>query len=181
MKIAVYCASSTSVSQSALQIGFNLCEEIAKAGHQLVWGGGAISVMGEVAKGVRSQGGYTIGVIPERLTNIEFIDKDSHEMHVVKDMRERKGLIEKLSDGFIALPGGLGTLEELFEIWVGRYLGFHGKPISVLDPDGTYNTLRSALADLTEKNLLKPGQHELVKWCSNPTDSISHLESEQSA
>jgi hypothetical protein len=181
VKIAVYCASSISVPQSALQIGFNLGEEIAKAGHQLVWGGGAISVMGEVAKGVRSQGGYTIGVIPERLTNIEFIDKDSHEMHVVKDMRERKGLIEKLSDGFIALPGGLGTLEELFEIWVGRYLGFHGKPISVLDPDGTYNTLRSALADLTEKNLLKPGQHELVKWCSNPTDSISHLESEQSA
>jgi uncharacterized protein (TIGR00730 family) len=137
--------------------------------------------MGEVAKGVRSQGGYTIGVIPEKLTNIEFIDSDAHEMHVVEDMRARKGLIEKLSDGFIALPGGLGTLEELFEIWVGRYLGFHGKPISVLDPDGTYDSLRSALADLTEKNLLKPGQHELVKWCVYPSESISHLESEHRA
>ncbi len=102
-------------------------------------------------------------------------------MHVVEDMRARKGLIEKFSDGFIALPGGLGTLEELFEIWVGRYLGFHGKPISVLDPDGTYDTLRSALADLTEKNLLKPGQHELVKWCTNSLESISHLESEHRA
>lgn len=181
MKIAVYCASSTAVSSSSLQIGFSLGEAIASAGHQLVWGGGAISVMGEVAKGVRSRGGYTIGVIPEKLTNVEFIDKDANEMHVVEDMRARKGLIEKLSDGFIALPGGLGTLEELFEIWVGRYLGFHEKPISVLDPEGSYDSLRSALADLTEKNFLKPGQHELVKWCTTAKDSISHLESESRA
>ena len=181
MKIAVYCASSISVSPNALNLGFNLGQEIAKAGHQLVWGGGAISVMGEVARGVRSQGGYTIGVIPEKLTNVEFIDSDAHEMHVVEDMRARKGLIEKLSDGFIALPGGLGTLEELFEIWVGRYLGFHSKPISVLDPEGIYNSLRIALADLTEKNFLKPGQHELVKWCTNPIDSIEHIESESRA
>ena len=181
MKIAVYCASSTAVSSSALKIGFSLGEEIAKSGHQLVWGGGAISVMGEVAKGVRSQGGYTIGVIPEKLTNVEFVDHDANEMHVVADMRARKGMIEKLSDGFIALPGGLGTLEELFEIWVGRYLGFHGKPISVLDPEGTYDSLRVALADLTEQKFLKPGQHELVKWCTSATDSISHLESESCA
>lgn len=176
MKIAVYCASSTSVSASALELGFNLGEQIAKQGHQLVWGGGAISVMGEVAKGARAAGGYTIGVIPERLMNVEFIDNQSNEMHVVADMRARKGMIEKLSDGFIALPGGLGTLEELFEIWVGRYLGFHGKPIAVLDPEGIYGSLRNALADLTEKNFLKPGQHELVKWCATVSETINHLE-----
>lgn len=181
MKIAVFCASSISVSPNSLKIGYALGEEIAKAGHQLVWGGGAISVMGEVAKGVRSQGGYTIGVIPEKLTNIEFIDNEADEMHRVEDMRARKGLIEKLSDGFIALPGGLGTLEELFEIWVGRYLGFHNKPISVLDPDGSYNSLRLALDDLTKQNFLKPGQHELVKWCTSALDSIAHIESESLA
>lgn len=181
MKIAVYCASSTAVPPEALKLGFDLGAEIAKRGHELVWGGGAISVMGEVARGARAQGGATIGVIPEKLTNVEFIDKEASKMHVVADMRERKGLIEKISDGFIALPGGLGTLEELFEIWVGRYLGFHNKPIAVLDPYGVYNSLRSALGDLTEQKFLKPGLHELVLWCDAIEDSIKHMEKQPSA
>jgi uncharacterized protein (TIGR00730 family) len=175
MKIAVYCASSTAVSPDNLSLGFDLGAAIAKKGHELVWGGGAISVMGEVAKGARAHGGRTIGVIPERLMNVEFIDHDSTELHVVSDMRERKGLIEKLSDSFIALPGGIGTLEEFFEIWVGRYLGFHSKPIAVLDPANVYGSLRSALDDLTQKNFMKPGQHELVSWCSNVEDAINHV------
>lgn len=175
MKIAVYCASSTAVSPDNLSLGFDLGAAIAKKGHELVWGGGAISVMGEVAKGARAHGGRTIGVIPERLMNVEFIDHDSTELHVVSDMRERKGLIEKLSDSFIALPGGIGTLEEFFEIWVGRYLGFHSKPIAVLDPANVYGSLRNALNDLTQKNFMKPGQHELVSWCSNVDDAINHV------
>lgn len=176
MKIAVYCASSTAVSENALRLGHSLGAAIAKMGHELVWGGGAISVMGEVAKGARSEGGHTIGVIPERLMKIEFIDEAAGELHVVSDMRTRKAKIEALSDGFIALPGGLGTLEELFEIWVGRYLGFHNKPIAVLDPEGDYDSLRAALADLTERNFLKPGQQELVKWCREEVETIQHLE-----
>ena len=175
MKIAVYCASSTAVSPDNLTLGFNLGAEIAKQGHELVWGGGAISVMGEVAKGARAHGGRTIGVIPERLMNLEFIDHDSTELHVVSDMRERKGLIEKLSDSFIALPGGIGTLEEFFEIWVGRYLGFHDKPIAVLDPSNIYGSLRTALDDLTRNNFMKPGQHELISWCSNINDALNHV------
>ncbi len=175
MKIAVYCASSTAVSPENLKLGFDLGAAIAQQGHELVWGGGAISVMGEVAKGARQFGGKTIGVIPERLMNIEFIDHDSSELHVVADMRERKGLIERLSDGFIALPGGIGTLEEFFEIWVGRYLGFHNKPIAVLDPSSVYQTLRVALEDLTVKNFMKPGQHELVKWCTEIGEALNHL------
>ncbi|MEY3325976.1 MAG: hypothetical protein RL694_863 [Actinomycetota bacterium] len=175
MKIAVYCASSTAVSPENLQLGFNLGAAIAQQGHELVWGGGAISVMGEVAKGARQFGGKTIGVIPERLMNVEFIDHDSSELHVVADMRERKGLIERLSNGFIALPGGIGTLEEFFEIWVGRYLGFHNKPIAVLDPSSVYQTLRIALDDLTTRNFMKPGQHELVKWCSEITEALNHV------
>ena len=118
MRIAVYCASSQAVSQEHRELGFSLGVAIAKAGHELVWGGGIISVMGEVARGTRSVGGRTIGVIPERLMKVEFVDNESDELHVVADMRARKGEIEKLSDGFIALPGGLGTLEELFEILI---------------------------------------------------------------
>jgi hypothetical protein len=133
--------------------------------------------MGEVAKGARKYGGRTIGVIPERLMSVEFIDHDSSEMHVVKDMRERKGLIESLADGFIALPGGIGTLEELLEIWVGRYLGFHNKPIAILDPSGVYGSLRLALDDLTAMNFMKPGQHELVSWCSTIDSAIERVTS----
>lgn len=131
--------------------------------------------MGEVARGARSVGGRTIGVIPERLMSVEFVDHDSDELHVVADMRARKGMIEELSDGFVALPGGIGTLEELFEIWVARYLGFHSKPIAVLDPEGIYGSLRTALDDLTRLNFMKPGQHELVSWCSEIDDALSHL------
>lgn len=176
MKIAVYCASSPTVPQSALQLGFDLGAAIAKNGHTLVWGGGVISVMGEVARGARAQGGATVGVIPARLANIEFTDSRATEIHVVTDMRERKGKIESLADGFIALPGGLGTLEELFEIWVGRYLGFHSKPIAVLDPEGIYGSLRTALADLTDRNYLKPGQHEQLRWCQSINETIDHIE-----
>ncbi len=176
MNIAVFCASSPTVPQSALQTGFDLGVAIAAKGHTLVWGGGAISVMGEVARGARSIGGETIGVIPERLVKVEFIDDQSSKMHIVSDMRARKGKIEELSDAFVALPGGLGTLEELFEIWVGRYLGFHTKPIAVLDPDEVYKSLRDALLDLTEKNYLKPGQHEQVRWCRTISETIEHLE-----
>ena len=104
--------------------------------------------------------------------SVEFIDHDASQMHVVKDMRERKGLIESLADGFIALPGGIGTLEELFEIWVGRYLGFHNKPIAILDPSGVYGSLRLALDDLTAMNFMKQGQHELVSWCSTIDSAI---------
>lgn len=175
MNISVYCASSTAVSDENLRLGFNLGRAIGIAGHDLVWGGGAISVMGEVAKGVRSAGRKTIGVIPERLKNVEFIDHDSTELHIVSDMRERKGLIEKLADGFITLPGGIGTLEEFFEIWVGRYLGFHNKPIAVLDPENVYGSLRNALDELTAKNFMKPGQHELVKWCSDIDIALNHV------
>lgn len=177
MNIAVFCASSPTVPKSALQLGFDLGAALATGGHSLVWGGGAISVMGEVARGARSAGGKTIGVIPERLMKIEFIDSDSSEMHVVSDMRARKGKIEELSDAFVALPGGLGTLEELFEIWVGRYLGFHEKPIAVLDPDKVYESLRNALSDLTEKNYLKPGQNEQLRWCTSIQETLEHLES----
>ena len=175
MRIAVYCSSSTAVSDETKKLGFEVGKAIANGGHDLVWGGGAISVMGEVARGARIDGGKTIGVIPERLMNIEFIDHDADEIHVVADMRARKAMIEQVSDGFLVLPGGIGTLEEFFEIWVGRYLGFHSKPIAVVDPSNVYGSLRVALGDLTTLNFMKPGQSELVAWCSEIKEALSHL------
>lgn len=179
MKIAVFCASSISVPDSAKRLGFDLGAAIASNGHELVWGGGAISVMGEVAKGARSKNGKTIGVIPQRLVGVEFVDNEASEIHVVEDMRARKGKIEKLSDGFIALPGGLGTLEELFEIWVGRYLGFHQKPIAILDPEDVYDSLKIALDDLARKNFVKPGQQNQVRWCKTIDETLVYLENHE--
>jgi uncharacterized protein (TIGR00730 family) len=179
MKIAVFCASSISVPDSAKRLGFDLGAAIASNGHELVWGGGAISVMGEVAKGARSKNGITIGVIPQRLVGVEFVDNEASEIHVVEDMRARKGKIEKLSDGFIALPGGLGTLEELFEIWVGRYLGFHQKPIAILDPEDVYDSLKIALDDLARKNFVKPGQQNQVRWCKAIDETLAYLENHE--
>jgi uncharacterized protein (TIGR00730 family) len=123
--------------------------------------------MGAVSRGARESGGRTIGVIPQRLVDIEFADKESDELHVVDSMRSRKAMIEDLSDAFIALPGGIGTLEELFEIWVGRFLKFHSKPVIVLDPFGLYTPLASLIDHLEEHGFVKPGQRELLHWASS--------------
>lgn len=177
MRIAVFCSSSPTIAPENLELGFSVGAAIAQSGHELVSGGGRISVMGKISEGARAFGGNTIGVIPEKLTNLEFADRDSSELIVVSDMRERKKKIEELADAFFILPGGIGTLEEFFEIWVGRYLGFHEKPIAVIDPFETYASLRQALAHLTETNFMKPGQHELVAWCNEVPAALTHITS----
>ena len=167
MRVSVFCSSAPDIPKSSLDLAFGIGEAIGEQGWDLVWGGGKASMMGAVAKGARSKGAATIGVIPQPLINLEFEDKDATQMHVVSDMRTRKAKIEDLSDAFIALPGGIGTLEEFFEIWVGSYLKFHSKPIAICDPVGFYDPLRTALDHLAEHNFMKTGQAELVSWCKD--------------
>lgn len=131
--------------------------------------------MGAVAKSAREAGGRTIGVIPTALERIEFADHDNHELHIVKDMRERKGLIEELSDGFVILPGGAGTMEEFFEIWVGRYLKFHDKPIAILDPFDLYQPLSQLIDHLQVEGFVKPGMKELIFWARSVDEALDHL------
>jgi uncharacterized protein (TIGR00730 family) len=90
-------------------------------------------------------------------------------------MRTRKGKIEELADAFIALPGGLGTLEELIEIWVGRYLGFHQKPIVILDPFGVYRKLHELVIDLEDQNFVKPGMRDLVLWATTIEETMNFI------
>jgi uncharacterized protein (TIGR00730 family) len=167
MRIAVYCSSSQTIDPKYIELARNLGAGIATRSWELVSGGGHISAMGAVSRGARESGGRTIGVIPQRLVDIEFADKESDELHVVDSMRSRKAMIEDLSDAFIALPGGIGTLEELFEIWVGRFLKFHSKPVIVLDPFGLYTPLASLIDHLEEHGFVKPGQRELLHWASS--------------
>jgi uncharacterized protein (TIGR00730 family) len=131
--------------------------------------------MGAISRGARSVGGKTIGIIPQKLVDIEFADHDSDELVIVDSMRTRKGKIEEMADAFIALPGGLGTLEELIEIWVGRYLGFHNKPIVILDPYGVYEKLHELVIDLEKGNFVKPGMRDLVLWSTTVEEAISFI------
>jgi uncharacterized protein (TIGR00730 family) len=175
MRVSVFCSSAPDIPKSSLDLAFKIGEAIGEQGWDLVWGGGKASMMGAVAKGARSKGAATIGVIPQPLINLEFEDKEATQMHVVSDMRTRKAKIEDLSDAFIALPGGIGTLEEFFEIWVGSYLKFHSKPIAICDPVGFYDPLRTALDHLAEHNFMKTGQAELVSWCKDIPSTLDAI------
>ena len=175
MRVSVFCSSSPTIDEKYINLSTELGLGIGARNWTLVSGGGRISSMGAVARATREAGGKTIGVIPEQLKRIEFADHDSDELHIVKDMRERKGMIEELSDAFIVLPGGPGTLEEFFEIWVGRFLKFHNKPIAILDPFDLYKPLSDLLDHLEAENFVKPGQRELIYWARTVDEALGHI------
>ena len=175
MRIAVFCSSSPTIDSKFIDLAFELGAGIARSGAELVSGGGHISAMGAISQGARSIGGRTIGIIPQKLVDIEFADHDSDELVIVDTMRTRKAKIEELADAFIALPGGLGTLEELIEIWVGRYLGFHNKPIVILDPYGVYKKLHELVIDLEVQEFVKPGMRDLVLWATSVEETLTYI------
>ncbi len=172
MRVCVFCSSSPTINGKYLELATNLGSAIGERNWELVSGGGHISMMGSVSRGVRSSGGRTIGVIPQSLVDIEFADHDNHELHIVDSMRNRKAKMEEMSDAFIALPGGPGTLEELFEIWVGRFLKFHDKPVVILDPFDLYAPLRDLLDHLEGEGFMKPGQRELLHWATDIHEAL---------
>jgi uncharacterized protein (TIGR00730 family) len=132
-------------------------EAIAERGWTLVSGGGNVSAMGAVADGARSRGGHTVGVIPKALVHRELADIEADELIVTDTMRERKQVMEDRSDAFLALPGGIGTLEELFETWTAGYLGMHDRPVVLLDPDGHYDGLLRWLDSLVATGYVAQG------------------------
>ncbi|SNS88858.1 TIGR00730 family Rossman fold protein [Rhodococcoides kyotonense] len=131
--VCVYCASGP-VDTSFIELARELGTEIGRRGWRLVSGGGNVSMMGAVAESARAAGAFTIGVIPKALVHREVADVDADELVVTDTMRERKKIMEDRADAFITLPGGIGTLEELFETWTAGYLGMHDKPVVLLDP-----------------------------------------------
>jgi uncharacterized protein (TIGR00730 family) len=138
--ICVYCASGPTHPE-LLELAAELGASIADRGWTLVWGGGHVSAMGAVASAARARGGRTVGVIPQQLMRREIADTGADELIVTDTMRDRKQIMEDRADAFIVLPGGVGTLDELFDAWTTGYLGMHGKPIVMLDPLGHYDGL----------------------------------------
>lgn len=174
--ICVFCASSELIGRHYLELAADLGTEIAARGHSLVTGGGSISMMGAIARATRAGGGHTTGVIPRVLLNKEIADHDADELIVVDTMRERKAIMDARADAFITMAGGIGTFEELFEIWTARTLGMHDKPIVILDPDGLFEKLREQLDILVEEGFLRAGALEAMVWTSSVQDAVTLAE-----
>jgi uncharacterized protein (TIGR00730 family) len=155
MRVCVYCASVEGIDVRHLELAAAVGSGIAARGWSLVSGGGRKSMMGAVAAAARAGGAHTTGVIPRSLVDLEWADHSSDELLTVETMRERKALMEERSDAFVALPGGLGTCEELFEVWTSGYLRMHAKPVVLLDPDGHYAGLLDWVRDTARRGFLR--------------------------
>jgi len=153
-KICVYCGSSPGKNPAYLQAAESLARVMCERGIGLVYGGAAIGVMGAVANAVLEGGGQAIGVIPSSLAVKEVAHSSLTELHVVASMHDRKAMMAELSDGFIALPGGWGTLEEIFEILTWAQLGFHHKPCGLLNVGGYYDGLIGFLDNAFEQQFV---------------------------
>jgi uncharacterized protein (TIGR00730 family) len=151
--ICVYCASGPTHLE-LLELAGELGASIADRGWTLVWGGGHVSAMGAVASAARARGGRTVGVIPQQLMRREIADTGADELIVTDTMRDRKQIMEDRADAFIVLPGGVGTLDELFDAWTTGYLGMHGKPVVILDPLGHYDGLWAWLNGLADNGYI---------------------------
>jgi uncharacterized protein (TIGR00730 family) len=174
--ICVFCSSSQRIEKKYLDLADEVGTVLAARGHTLVSGGAVVSCMGAVARAVRRGGGRTIGVIPQMLVDIEVADHDSDELIVTSDMRERKGVMDARSDAFLVLPGGIGTLEELFEIWTTRVLGAHHRPLVVLDPWGLYDPLRALVQGMYEAGFTRPDVFDAISWTTTVEEAFAHLE-----
>jgi uncharacterized protein (TIGR00730 family) len=143
--LCVFCGSNVGASPRFAAAAHDFGTLLAKAGIALVYGGGSVGLMGVVADAVLANGGTAIGVIPRALWDREVGHRNLTELHIVETMHERKALMASLTDAFVALPGGLGTLEEIFEVWTWAQLGIHRKPLGFFDVDGFYAPLLSFL------------------------------------
>ncbi|UGU20318.1 TIGR00730 family Rossman fold protein [Mycobacterium avium] len=151
--VCVYCASGPQHPE-LLGVAAELGEAIAERGWTLVWGGGRVSAMGAVASAARARGGRTVGVIPTVLMRREIADADADELIVSNTLHERKQIMEDRADAFIALPGGIGTLDEVLDAWTTGFLGLHAKPIVLLDPIGHYEGLWLWLSGLLDSGYI---------------------------
>ena len=172
--ICVYCGSRPGVepafAEAARQVGL----WIAQNKGQLVYGGGHNGLMGVMADACLQAGGRVIGVIPKALVEKEWAHTGCSELHVVENMHERKRLMAEHADAFLAMPGGIGTFEEFFEVWTWRQLGYHDKPVGLLNLNGYYDSLLAFLSTAVRQGFMNAGQMQLI---SNGTHAESLLKS----
>ena len=174
--VCVFCASSAGIDPRYLELATRLGRALGERGHGLVSGGGRVSMMGAVARAARSAGAWTVGVIPQALVDLEVADDEADELLVVSDMRARKGLMDDRADAFLVLPGGIGTLEELMEVWTSRSLGMHRKPVVVLDPFDDFVGLRELVGTLEERGFVRPTAAAHLQWAATVDEALDLVE-----
>ena len=167
LSICVYCGSRPGAQPGYSNTAQRLGQEIAKRGMRLVFGGGQVGLMGVVADAALAAGGEVVGVIPKHLENWEVGHHGLSELHVVGSMHERKQMMFELSDGFIALPGGIGTLDETFEILTWRQLRVHDKPLVILDDHGFWRPLRGMLDAIVQGGFADQGISDYFSFVTN--------------
>jgi len=170
-KIAVFCGSSLGVRPEYTDHVQRLGRLIGKQGHQLVYGGGKVGLMGLLADAALEAGAKVIGVIPQLLFDKEVAHLKLHELHVVESMARRKELMIELADAFIALPGGIGTLDELFEVWTTTQLGLADKPCGLLNVNGFYDDFLKFLDHVQSQGFLR-GEHREVLYVNHKPEAL---------
>jgi uncharacterized protein (TIGR00730 family) len=174
-RICVFCGSNSGTRPEYTDSARALGSLIAKSGMGLVYGGGNVGLMGVVADAALAAGGEVIGVIPQALLDLEVGHLDVTELRVVANMHERKATMAELADGFIALAGGIGTMEELFEIWTWGALGLHAKPLGFLDVAGYYQHLHAFLNHMAAEGFVKTRHRDMVMVESAPETLLARM------
>lgn len=174
--VCVFCSSGEHIDARYILLAEQVGARIAKCGHTLVSGGARVSMMGAVARAARSGGAHTVGIMPQALIDIEIGDVEADELIIVDTMRERKRLMDQRSDAFLALPGGIGTLEEFLEVWTAGSIGMHAKPVLVLDPDGFYRPLWTYLESLVDQGFVRQAALDRLHRVSTVDDAFAVLD-----
>lgn len=173
--VCVYCGSKPGASPDFAATARAVGHWIGSRGGQLVYGGGKNGLMGIVADATMDAGGRVIGVIPKALVEKEWANHDCSELHVVDSMHERKRLMAEHADAFLALPGGIGTFEEFFEVWTWRQLGYHDKPVGLLNMAGYYDGLIGFLASTVRQDFMGEWQMDLIRIGSDAETLLGDL------
>jgi len=175
-RLAVYCGSSMGSDPAFALLARSLGEEMARRGIGLVYGGGHRGLMGVVADAVMDAGGEAYGVIPQALVDLEVAHTGLTELHIVGSMHERKAMMTDLTDAFVAIPGGIGTLDELFEAWSWNALGYHAKPFALLNVSGFWDELITFLDTVQASGFMSPARRAQLLVADTIPDVIEALD-----
>jgi len=177
LSVCVFCASASGLPKPYHDAARRLGTEIARRGHRLVYGGGDVGLMGEVARAVHAAGGHVFGAIPRSLVDRELAYGPADELLVTQTLRERKAAMDARADAFIALPGGFGTLEELLEVLTLRQLGLHDRPIVLLNVAGYWDPFLALVRTLLDQGFAPRGEGELFEVADSPEKALDLAES----
>jgi uncharacterized protein (TIGR00730 family) len=175
-RLAVYCGSSAGADPAFAGIARALGAEMAARGIGLVYGGGRLGLMGIVADSALAAGGEAHGVIPQALIDLEVAHSGLTELHIVASMHERKAKMTELADAFVAIPGGIGTLDELFEAWTWNALGYHAKPLALLNIAGFWDGMIGFLDHVTESGFMSPARRGQLLVAEDIGEAIEKLD-----